>query len=318
VLLLGGEPVAIDVDELRPVQADAVGAVVHGRGDLLGELDVGPDLQPVPVQRDGGPAGVLEKAVLDRLVVPLFLLVAADDLRVGVHDHGTCRAVDDDEIPCPGLCRDLLETDDRRDLVGPGHDGRVRGLAAHVGGEPLDLLHLHLHRVRGREVARDDDGMVADPRDGLVVDPGQVAQDPLPRVLHVADAFAQVLVVDLAEDIAVLVEGHAEGPLGIDPLLLDVLGRLPNEHLVAQNHDVHVEDVEGLEPLLVLELAFDLEELVLGVLDGLAEPADLLGDEAAVLELGATKHEHQPGTTFRVFLDPAGHPFCLCQGQPVS
>jgi hypothetical protein len=34
--------------------------------------------------------------------------------------------------------------------------------------------------------------------------------------------------------------------------------------------------------------------------------------EAAVIELGATKHEYQPGTTFRVFLDPAGHPFCLC------
>ena len=30
------------------------------------------------------------------------------------------------------------------------------------------------------------------------------------------------------------------------------------------------------------------------------------------LELGATKPEHQPGTSFRVFLDPAGHPFCLC------
>lgn len=39
---------------------------------------------------------------------------------------------------------------------------------------------------------------------------------------------------------------------------------------------------------------------------------DLDDGEAAVLELGATKHEHQPGTTFRVFLDPAGHPFCLC------
>ncbi len=38
---------------------------------------------------------------------------------------------------------------------------------------------------------------------------------------------------------------------------------------------------------------------------------DLDTAEAAVLELGATKHEHQPGTTFRVFLDPAGHPFCL-------
>jgi predicted enzyme related to lactoylglutathione lyase len=39
---------------------------------------------------------------------------------------------------------------------------------------------------------------------------------------------------------------------------------------------------------------------------------DLDAAEQAVLALGATKHEHQPGTTFRVFLDPAGHPFCLC------
>ena len=39
---------------------------------------------------------------------------------------------------------------------------------------------------------------------------------------------------------------------------------------------------------------------------------DLDAGEAAVLELGATRHDHQPGTTFRVFLDPAGHPFCLC------
>ena len=39
---------------------------------------------------------------------------------------------------------------------------------------------------------------------------------------------------------------------------------------------------------------------------------DLDAGEAAVLELGATKHDHQPGKTFRVFLDPAGHPFCLC------
>jgi predicted enzyme related to lactoylglutathione lyase len=41
---------------------------------------------------------------------------------------------------------------------------------------------------------------------------------------------------------------------------------------------------------------------------------DLDAAEAAVLELGATKAAHQPGTTFRVFLDPAGHPFCLCVG----
>ena len=39
---------------------------------------------------------------------------------------------------------------------------------------------------------------------------------------------------------------------------------------------------------------------------------DLDAGEEAVLALGATKPEHQPGTSFRVFLDPAGHPFCLC------
>lgn len=39
---------------------------------------------------------------------------------------------------------------------------------------------------------------------------------------------------------------------------------------------------------------------------------DLDAGQSAVLELGATLAEHQPGTTFRVFLDPAGHPFCLC------
>jgi predicted enzyme related to lactoylglutathione lyase len=40
---------------------------------------------------------------------------------------------------------------------------------------------------------------------------------------------------------------------------------------------------------------------------------DLDAAEQDVLAIGASKHEHQPGTTFRVFLDPAGHPFCLCQ-----
>ena len=38
--------------------------------------------------------------------------------------------------------------------------------------------------------------------------------------------------------------------------------------------------------------------------------------EPAVLAIGARRHEVQPGEadgdTFRVYLDPAGHPFCLC------
>jgi|SRR5438094_812320 len=33
--------------------------------------------------------------------------------------------------------------------------------------------------------------------------------------------------------------------------------------------------------------------------------------EEQVLALGARKADVQPGSSFRVFLDPAGHPFCL-------
>lgn len=39
--------------------------------------------------------------------------------------------------------------------------------------------------------------------------------------------------------------------------------------------------------------------------------------EPAVLAAGATVHEHQPSENggFKVYLDPAGHPFCLCRGM---
>ena len=42
---------------------------------------------------------------------------------------------------------------------------------------------------------------------------------------------------------------------------------------------------------------------------------DLDEGEAHVMSLGATKPDHQPGETFRVYLDPVGHPFCLVLEQ---
>jgi hypothetical protein len=38
---------------------------------------------------------------------------------------------------------------------------------------------------------------------------------------------------------------------------------------------------------------------------------DLDAAETRVLAAGATKLGHQPGEHFRVYADPAGHPFCL-------
>jgi predicted enzyme related to lactoylglutathione lyase len=47
------------------------------------------------------------------------------------------------------------------------------------------------------------------------------------------------------------------------------------------------------------------------------EVDDIDAAEPEVLAIGATLHDEQPSVDggFRVFLDPAGHPFCLCRAD---
>jgi len=42
---------------------------------------------------------------------------------------------------------------------------------------------------------------------------------------------------------------------------------------------------------------------------------DLGAAQQATIELGATAVDPQPGETWRVLLDPAGHPFCLTKAE---
>jgi predicted enzyme related to lactoylglutathione lyase len=43
--------------------------------------------------------------------------------------------------------------------------------------------------------------------------------------------------------------------------------------------------------------------------------ADLDEAETAAVQLGATVADPQPGETWRVMLDPSGHPFCLTKAE---
>jgi hypothetical protein len=48
--------------------------------------------------------------------------------------------------------------------------------------------------------------------------------------------------------------------------------------------------------------------------------ADIAAAEPAVIAAGARLHDHQPSETgtFRVYLDPVGHPFCLVSSSRVG
>lgn len=110
--------------------------------------------------------------------------------------------------------------------------------------------------------------------------PGIVIDCPEPRVL--AEFYGQVLgwSIEASDDWADVRADHGQ-TLSFQKVADYMPPRWPTQEVPQQMH---------------LDLMVD----------------DLDTGERAVLALGATRAEHQPGTTFRVFLDPAGHPFCLC------
>ena len=90
-----------------------------------------------------------------------------------------------------------------------------------------------------------------------------------------------------------------------------------------------LEEIEALEVVTWVQLRSDVgATLAFQRVDGYRAPQwpgqerpqqlhldfdvpDLDAAEEQVLALGATKHAVQPGESFRVYLDPVGHPFCL-------
>jgi catechol 2,3-dioxygenase-like lactoylglutathione lyase family enzyme len=94
--------------------------------------------------------------------------------------------------------------------------------------------------------------------------------------------YAELLGLDVAyqDENAVMLKGPSGPALGFGRVADYEPPAWPNEHGSKQFH---------------LDLAVD----------------DIDAAEARCLELGATRADPQPGTTWRVVLDPAGHPFCL-------
>ena len=208
------------------------------------------------------------------------------------------------------MTADLLEREVATYL---DHLAVERGLAANTLGayrrdlrRYVDFLHSRgvddLARVREAEVT----GFLAAIRTG---EDGAAA-------LSASSAARTVVAVRGLHRFLVLEGRAATDPAGqVQPpstpkRLPKAIGLDAVERVLAAAGGGEAEAATGLRDRALLELLYGcgarISEAVGCAVD------DLDTGEKAVLDLGATKHEHQPGQTFRVFLDPAGHPFCLC------
>jgi glyoxalase superfamily protein len=148
-------------------------------------------------------------------------------------------------------------------------------------------------------------------RGGLV--DGDLEQGPGGRV-RLARSWQNVRLMPLARMRSVVLD--CPNPRALAEFYMGILGG----ELDADADDWVVLTVNGLR--LAFQLADDFAPPTWPIgerpqqfhLDLTVDAVDAV--EGKVLALGASKHATQPGEDagdrFRVYLDPAGHPFCLC------
>ena len=118
LLVLGGQPLAVQEQELGAEQPDAGRAVVERLREVVGQLDVGVELDRVAVERRRRLG--LEAPELGALELELALLqpVLGEHRLVGIDDDDVVGAVDDQELVLADQRPAVVRADDRRDVRG--------------------------------------------------------------------------------------------------------------------------------------------------------------------------------------------------------
>ncbi len=105
----------------------------------------------------------------------------------------------------------------------------------------------------------------------------EVTEDPVHDIFDVLFPIFEILVFDRIEGIGELVQGHLEGPLGVDMLLFDHLDGFIAHHAVFRQLEVDIKDVGVLSKPFFQDPLFDLLKLFLRLHDSRFEPHDLEG-----------------------------------------
>lgn len=191
---------------------------------LVGQLDVGREAHADAVLGLAGEVAILEQLLLERGQAPRSPAVLLHHLGAGVDDD-LAVAIDDDQVAGADLGHHALDADHGRDVEGARQDRGVRGLAALLGHDGRDGGAAQAGDVGRRQPVRDHDGVGRRRQVNLDL-AGQAAHDALDDPGDVLPARAQVVVLDGGEDLADVLRGLLQRPLGVDAIRGDAPHRL--------------------------------------------------------------------------------------------
>ncbi|OQC53907.1 MAG: hypothetical protein BWX55_00788 [Deltaproteobacteria bacterium ADurb.Bin022] len=124
----------------------------------------------------------------------------------------------------------------------------------------------------------DNDAPVFRFPDDFTFSAGQIAQNPLDNILHIADPAADVIVFNAFEHLFIMIQGHAQRPFGIDAHLANIFDGAVDKDFVFQNQDVNVDDINRFRNIGFLKIFLNLQQLLLGFLQGVFKTAYLFRD----------------------------------------
>ncbi|MDR9274782.1 hypothetical protein FEP29_03782 [Burkholderia multivorans] len=281
LLLLFRHLLLMHEQEFGAKQPDADRARVDRRLRVVGQLDV-------RVQRDRRAAQglrrrelqALQLALLEQLLrLPVRIFLEHDRRRID--DHDALIAVDDDEIVLPDQRARMLHADGGRNAEAARDDRRMRRAAAEIGDERLERLRLELHHVGRRDVVRDDDHLARAVRRRAVERLGgrrcarERLQHALDDLLDVGLALAQIFVFDVVEVAREQIELFGQRPFDVVATRADQVDRFLDEHRVAEDHRVHVDECADFGRRVVGQVGAQCFELAMHGVERRAEALDL-------------------------------------------
>ena len=243
LFIFAGHLALLEEDEFGTQEADAFGAVFQRQGNFVRAFDVGQKFDLDLVERCC-PCGFQEPQF--RTVdfeLALLELVFLQHPWVGIDDHHTVRAVDDQHFLVVDQLAGIVQAEYRRNVHASGKNGRMRGRATRVGDEGGEIVFAEGDHVGWREVMRDDNQVFA--LDALAQTPagmaGQFAHHPFDYLAHVIAALTQIDVVDFLELFDQEAHLLDNRPFGVTTPLTDNLPGNFGKFRVGENHKVQVD-----------------------------------------------------------------------------